>query len=473
MTRILNQPLGGNDMPRFAGIATMMRLPHQKDAKGLDACFVGVPMDIGASYRSGTRLGPRQIRAESVMLRPYNMATRAAPFDSLQVADIGDVPINTFDLKKTVDIVTAHFDAILGENCIPLTLGGDHTLTLPILRRYGKKTWLRRLDPCRCPCGYQRAYVRRGHRPWHTLPPCGGGRPARLQAGRTDRPARHRLRGGRLRLAARAGLPRGAGRGMLAQIADPADGGGAQPMGDGPVYLTYDIDSLDPGFVPGTGTLEIGGLTPWQALEIIRAVAASTLSAATSSRCHRRSIRSGRRRISRPICFMKCSACCPASPTAPDKQEGLHGPCFGRFRRNNCADTGERLMKTGILDRRLFSGIAISTLLLGTVPALAADELNALVWCDHTDPALIEPFEKANNVKVNLKTYEGTGAGLAIIEQSQPGDWDVLVVDGIDVPRVREKGILAGWTLPHCPSPISGREFAWPGSRRRMARFSR
>lgn len=73
----------------------------------------------------------------------------------------------------------------------------------------------------------------------------------------------------------------------------------------------------------------------------------------------------------------------------------------------------------------------------------AEETLNALVWCDHTDPALIEPFEKAHNVKVNLKDYEGTGTALSIIEQSQPGDWDVFVVDGVDVPRVVEAGILA------------------------------
>ncbi len=73
----------------------------------------------------------------------------------------------------------------------------------------------------------------------------------------------------------------------------------------------------------------------------------------------------------------------------------------------------------------------------------AAEELNALVWCDHTDPALIKPFEEANNVKVNLKEYEGTGTALSLIEQSQPGDWDVFVVDGVDVPRVVEAGILA------------------------------
>ena len=96
-------------------------------------------MDIGASNRAGTRFGPRQIRAESCMVRPYNMATRAAPFDSLQVADIGDVAIDTFNLPKCMDIITAAYDAILAEDCIPLTLGGDHTLTFPILRAMAKK----------------------------------------------------------------------------------------------------------------------------------------------------------------------------------------------------------------------------------------------------------------------------------------------------------------------------------------------
>src|SRR5438128_2518701 len=109
----LNQPLGGNKMPRFGGPATIMRLPSQPSAKGLDVCFVGVPLDIGTSNRPGARFGPRQIRAESCLIRPYNMATRAAPFDSLMVADVGDVAINTFDLKKSIEIIESAYDEIL------------------------------------------------------------------------------------------------------------------------------------------------------------------------------------------------------------------------------------------------------------------------------------------------------------------------------------------------------------------------
>ena len=117
----------------------MMRLPHQENnPEGLDACFVGIPMDIGCSNRSGTRHGPRAIRQESTMQRPVNL-TGAAPFESLNVADIGDVPINTYDIKKTMDIITQHYRRILEANCIPLTLGGDHTLTLPILRAMKEK----------------------------------------------------------------------------------------------------------------------------------------------------------------------------------------------------------------------------------------------------------------------------------------------------------------------------------------------
>lgn len=139
MDKIFHQPLGGNEMPRFAGIATMMRLPHLQTAQGLDAAFIGVPLDIGTSLRAGTRFGPREIRAESVMIRPYNMATGAAPFDSLSVADIGDVAINTFNLLDAVRIIEEAYHQILEHDVIPLTLGGDHTITLPILRAIYKK----------------------------------------------------------------------------------------------------------------------------------------------------------------------------------------------------------------------------------------------------------------------------------------------------------------------------------------------
>lgn len=106
----------------------MMRLPFIEDLQGLDAAFVGIPLDIGTSQRSGTRYGPRYIRAESVMIRPYNMATGAAPFDSLSVADIGDVPINTYSLLKSVQIIEDYYTGLNSYPLIPLTLGGTTPL---------------------------------------------------------------------------------------------------------------------------------------------------------------------------------------------------------------------------------------------------------------------------------------------------------------------------------------------------------
>ncbi|HWL70287.1 MAG TPA: agmatinase [Geminicoccus sp.] len=265
-----NQPLGGNEMPRFAGPGTMMRLPAAASAEGLDACFVGIPMDIGASHRAGTRFGPRQIRQESTMIRPYNMATRAAPFDSLQVADIGDIPTNTFDLKKSVAIIEEHYDQILQAGCIPLGLGGDHTLVYPILRAMAKKHG---------PVGLIHVDAHADINEHMFGEKIAHGTPFRraIEDGAID-----------CQRAVQIGL-RGSGysadefdwtrsKGFRVVPAEECWHKSLTPlmaevramMGDGPVYLSYDIDSLDPAFAPGTGTLEVGGLTIWQGLEIVR-----------------------------------------------------------------------------------------------------------------------------------------------------------------------------------------------------------
>ena len=136
----LNNPLSPNVMPRFGGIATMMRLPLQEsDPEGLDVCFVGIPLDTGTSFRSGTRHGPRMIRHESSILNRYIHSTGAAPFESLKVADIGDVPVNPYNLPKSLNIITDFYRKILRAGCVPLGLGGDHTLTLGILRAVCEK----------------------------------------------------------------------------------------------------------------------------------------------------------------------------------------------------------------------------------------------------------------------------------------------------------------------------------------------
>jgi guanidinobutyrase len=134
-----NQPLSGNEMPRFGGIASCFRLPVQANADDLDIAIVGVPLDCGTSNRAGSRYGPRQVRAESVLVRPYAMATGAAPFDSFQVADTGDVALNTYNLEKSVAIIEEHFDRLLSAGAKTLAIGGDHTITLPILRAQARR----------------------------------------------------------------------------------------------------------------------------------------------------------------------------------------------------------------------------------------------------------------------------------------------------------------------------------------------
>lgn len=266
-------PLGGDEMPRFGGPATMMRLPTADDPAGLDAAFLGVPFDIGTSNRAGARYGPRAIRAESVLLRPYNVATRAAPFDTMTVADLGDVAINTYSIADSVTRVREHLAAVVGAGVRPVTLGGDHTITYPILQAvaahhgpvglvhvdahadvndtmFGERvthgTWLRRaveeelVDPTRA---VQIGVRGTGYAPDDLDWLAGFG--ARVV------PAEecwHR---------------------SLAPLMAEA----REQIGPGPVYVTFDVDGLDPSVAPGTGTPEIGGLTAPQGLEVIRGCA--------------------------------------------------------------------------------------------------------------------------------------------------------------------------------------------------------
>ncbi|PJE29646.1 guanidinobutyrase [Pseudooceanicola antarcticus] len=272
-----NQPLGGNEMPRFGGPATMMRLPTAASAEGIDAGFIGIPMDIGSSNRPGTRLGPRQIRDESRMLRPYNMATGAAPFEHMQVADLGDVPINTFDLKKSVQIIASHYAEVLSHGCRPLTLGGDHTLTWPILRamrdRHGPVALIHvdaHADINDEMFGEKVAHGCPFRRAWEE------------GCLINDKVFQIGLRGTGY---SPEDFDWGRDKGWRVIPAEECWWKSLTPLmeeirariGDAPCYLSFDIDSLDPAFAPGTGTVEPGGLNTWQALEIVRGCAGLNL----------------------------------------------------------------------------------------------------------------------------------------------------------------------------------------------------
>ncbi|MDG2339783.1 MAG: agmatinase [Paracoccaceae bacterium] len=265
-----NQPISGNDLARFSGPQTFMRLPEAQTAEGLDVAIVGIPMDIGTSWRSGTRMGPKQIREQSAMIRPFNLQTGAAPFDGLQVADIGDVAINTFSLKDSLKRIQATYGDILKHEVIPVGLGGDHSLTLPILRAMAAKHGPLALVHVDAHADvndemfgekethgtvFRRAYEERLLQPEKVLQIGlrGTGYSAEDFTEATDWGFNHIL-----------------AQDLWHKPAAPLMPAIRDAIGNSPIYLSFDIDSLDPGFAPGTGTPEIGGLTPPQAIEIIR-----------------------------------------------------------------------------------------------------------------------------------------------------------------------------------------------------------
>ena len=271
MTRKFNQPLSGNEMPRFAGIASMFRLPIEEASDTLDIALIGVPLDIGTSNRNGTRYGPRQIRCESVLVRPYSMATGAAPFDSFQIADIGDVSLNPFRLEDCISIIEAYYEQALQYKLKPVTMGGDHTISLPILRQIAKKhgpVALVHVDAHtdindtmfgeKIAHGtiFRRAIEENLVDPHKMIQI--GPRATGYSADDFD-------------WARRQGVQVVTGEECWYKSLAPLMTDFREKVGpDTPTYLTFDIDGLDPSVAPGTGTPEPGGLMASQGLEVIR-----------------------------------------------------------------------------------------------------------------------------------------------------------------------------------------------------------
>ena len=270
-----NQPLSGNEMPRFGGIASMFRLPvittsEQVDVGHVDVGIVGVPLDIGTSNRNGTRYGPRQIRSESVLVRPYSMATGAAPFDSFQVADLGDVALNAYSLEKSIKLIQSHFEHLLTQPIIPLSLGGDHTITLPILRAIAAKHGPVALVHVDAHADTNDAMF--GESITH-----GTIFRRAIEEGLVE-PNKMTQIGLRATGYSAEDFDWARKQGVLVVQAEECWYKSLAPLmqevrnkvGDSPVYLSFDIDGLDPSVAPGTGTPEPAGLSSSQGLEIIR-----------------------------------------------------------------------------------------------------------------------------------------------------------------------------------------------------------
>jgi agmatinase len=246
-----------------------MRLPHVEDPHGLDVAIVGVPFDGGTSYRPGARLGPREVRAQSSLIRPYSYFQKVAPFDVLNVADVGDVDAPPVSIEKCYEAVEARIGAIADAKARPIVIGGDHSISLPILRALAKRHGPLALVQVDAHIDTWDEYF--GGKYFHGTP--------------FRRAIEERLIDGRrfIQVGIRGPMygeddldfHREHGITMLDIDQVKARGidwtiGEIRRIATGPMYLTFDIDGVDPAFAPGTGTPEVGGLTSHEAQRIVR-----------------------------------------------------------------------------------------------------------------------------------------------------------------------------------------------------------
>ncbi|WP_374977746.1 agmatinase [Microbacterium trichothecenolyticum] len=265
-------PVDASVYPRYAGIATFARLPRIEEVPRADLAIVGIPFDTGVSYRPGARFGPSHVRESSRLLRPYNPAQDVSPFAVAQVVDAGDIPANPFDIGEAVaDIETAA--TALGERVDRIvTVGGDHTIALPLLRAVNKKHgpvavlhFDAHLDT------------------WDTYfgAPITHGTPFRRasEEGLIDLTASCHV-GTRGPLYSKQDLDDDERLGFSIVSSVDIEERGIEAaiervrhrVGDKPLYISIDIDVLDPAHAPGTGTPEAGGMTSRELLRMLRAL---------------------------------------------------------------------------------------------------------------------------------------------------------------------------------------------------------
>ena len=267
-------PISGFVLPRFAGLPTFMRLPYAPPGDprfaSLDIGIVGVPWDNGTSNRPGARHGPRALRDASTMIRRFNQATGIHPFHLVRCADVGDTSVNPVDIMDALQRIGGFYDELVANGITPLTAGGDHLTALPVLRALGRKAPVGMIHFDSHTDFYDSYFG--GYRYTH-------GTPFRraVEEGVLDprRTVQIGIRGtgydGEDVEFARANGVR------LFFIEEVMDKGPDAVMaearaivGDGPTYVSFDIDGIDASQAPGTGTPEIGGFTTYQAQRMIR-----------------------------------------------------------------------------------------------------------------------------------------------------------------------------------------------------------
>lgn len=263
-------PAFGADLQPFMGIPTFMRLPATRELSGVDVAVLGVPYDSGVSYRSGARFGPRKIREASLTLWGHNPTLKVTPLHALKVIDYGDVSVIPTSIEHTMAAITQSAAEVIGAGVTLIALGGDHSIALPLLRAHAEKfgplglvhidahldTW---------DSEYEHVPYSHGTPFWHAI-----------QEG-LIRKGEYVQIGIRGPVSAAQDYENAAGLGArIITMHELVEQGLGNALGEihermhGPVYVSVDIDSADPAFAPGTGTPEVGGLTSYQLLQIVR-----------------------------------------------------------------------------------------------------------------------------------------------------------------------------------------------------------
>lgn len=265
------EPLDSTVVPRFAGMATFMRFPAADDAAGLDIALAGVPFDLGITNRTGARHGPREIRSMSSLIRRAHPVSGITPCEICRVADVGDVAVNPVDLQDSLRRITDFFARIHRAGAAPVAAGGDHLITLPIFRAIAtdRPVGMVQFDahPDTLDHLYDEAFKYNHATPFRRA----------VEEGLLDpkRTVQIGLRGSRF---SKDDLAYSLETGMrVITIEEYFDLGVKEVIaetrrvvGDGPVYISFDVDGLDPVYAPGTGVPEIGGFSTRDAQLMIR-----------------------------------------------------------------------------------------------------------------------------------------------------------------------------------------------------------
>lgn len=267
-------PVSGFDLPRFAGVPTFMRLPHvdldHPRLSEVQIGLIGVPWDSGTTNRPGPRHGPRQLRDASTMIRAQNGATGVRPFERVNCADLGDVPPNPADIQDSMERITGFYNRVMAAGITPLTAGGDHLSSLPILRALAKDAPLGMIH-FDSHTDLFHSYFN-GTKYTH-------GTPFRraVEEGLLDpkRVIQIGIRGTTYDMedrdfAASVGIRIVPIEEFFARDVEDVMREAREIVGTEATYVSYDIDFVDPAFAPGTGTPEVGGPTAFQALQVAR-----------------------------------------------------------------------------------------------------------------------------------------------------------------------------------------------------------